>query len=105
MVAADSSQGEKCPAEAGHKCSVEMGCISRPLNLSIGTIRATSALNLSVLPDDVPIAAVEITDDGLALRFEPKSGSALLVRADAIVGDETALSTSSPQILLSTRGA
>jgi hypothetical protein len=34
MVAADSSQGEKCPAEAGHKCSVEMGCISRPLNLS-----------------------------------------------------------------------
>jgi hypothetical protein len=47
----------------------------------LGTVRAASALNLGVLSDDVPIAAVEITNDGLALRFEAKPGSALLVRA------------------------
>src|SRR5262245_48251261 len=54
----------------------------------LGTVRATPALNLRVLADDMPFAAIEITGDRLTLRFKAQPGPALFVCADAVISNK-----------------
>src|SRR5947207_2470370 len=53
-------------------------------------IGALAALDLDELLHKLPGAAVEVARDGFALRVEPKTGLALPVGRNAVVGDELA---------------
>jgi len=56
-----------------------------------------SALDLGVLGGE--LAAVHLAGDGLALRVEAETASALAIRGNAIVGDEMGQGSGHVQIL------
>jgi hypothetical protein len=47
-----------------------------------------AALDIGELGDELPPAPVKVVRDGRPLRFEPKPGLVLPIRADAEIGDE-----------------
>jgi hypothetical protein len=59
--------------------------------LQLRPVIALAALDLRELADEGPPAPVQIVLDSLALRFEAEAGPALPVRADAEIGNESAL--------------
>jgi hypothetical protein len=88
---------KKCPAEAGHKCSVEMGCVSRPLNLSsvkeadrqplVTTGPGVGYLPIGALPTGyLPIGALPTgagAGGGGCLRGRSAAAAALSIAKDA----------------------
>jgi hypothetical protein len=54
-------------------------------------VRPLAALDLGVLGDELPVAAVEIVENRRPLCLEAETGLALLVGRNAEVGDEAAL--------------
>jgi hypothetical protein len=51
-------------------------------------IASLTALNLGILPDQLPIAAVQIFGDGNMLRLQPEHGTSLSARAGPKISDE-----------------
>jgi hypothetical protein len=59
-------------------------------SFELRALRASAALDLGELADELPGTAVEPSLHRLPLRLEPQAALALLIGRDAMVGDEPA---------------